>query len=91
MSRNVRVCEYLWGTPEIRLGLIRKAKDEIDRINKARMAQDDKYWEGEFQTARLRFQEAVAKYLNLDIALFFVCRYLCHSVPNSARFLSDKH
>jgi HNH endonuclease len=50
-------------TAEVRLGLIQKAKAEIDRITKARMTQDDEYWEREFQTARLCFQEAVAKYL----------------------------
>jgi hypothetical protein len=27
------------------------------------MSQDDEYWEREFQTAKLRFQEAVAQYL----------------------------
>ncbi len=50
-------------TAEVRLSLIRRAKEEIDRINNARMTQDDEYWEREFQTARLRFQEAVAQYL----------------------------
>jgi hypothetical protein len=50
-------------TAERRLSLIQKAKGEINRIKKARMTQDDEYWEGEFQTARLRFQEAVAQYL----------------------------
>ena len=48
---------------DVRLSLIRKSKEEIDRINKARMSQDDEYWEREFQTAKLRFQEAVAQYL----------------------------
>jgi hypothetical protein len=47
-------------TAEIRLALIRKVKEEIDRINKA-----DAAWEREFLTARPRFQEAVAKYLNV--------------------------
>jgi len=43
---------------EVRLGLVSKIKEEIDRINKA-----DERWETEFQNARPRFQEAVAKYL----------------------------
>jgi hypothetical protein len=50
--------EELVITAEVRLNLIRKVKEEIDRINKA-----DEEWEREFQTARPRFQEAVSKYL----------------------------
>jgi hypothetical protein len=44
-------------TEEIRLGLIRKAKEEIDRRTKA-----NDYWEREFQIASLRFQQAVTEY-----------------------------
>jgi hypothetical protein len=50
--------EELVITAEVRLSLIRKVKEEIDRINKA-----DEDWEREFQTARPRFEEAVAQYL----------------------------
>jgi hypothetical protein len=50
-------------TPEVRLNLVHKAKAEIDRISKARVSEDDEYWEREFQIARPLFQEAVAKYL----------------------------
>ena len=45
-------------TAEVRLSLIRKVREEIDRINKA-----DEYWEREFLSAAPLFQEAVAKYL----------------------------
>jgi hypothetical protein len=48
-------------TPEVRLSLIDKVKEEIGRINKA-----DEEWEKEFQTARPRFQEAVARYLKFQ-------------------------
>jgi HNH endonuclease len=44
-------------TEEVRLGLIRKAKEEIDRRTKA-----NDYWEREFQIASLRFQESVKQY-----------------------------
>jgi 5-methylcytosine-specific restriction endonuclease McrA len=47
-------------TAEVRLNLIHKVKEEIDRLNKA-----DDYWEKEFQAARPLFQEAVARYLKL--------------------------
>jgi len=50
--------ENLVITAEARLSLIRKVKDETDRINKA-----DERWEGEFQIAKPLFQEAVAEYL----------------------------
>jgi hypothetical protein len=45
-------------TEVVRLSLISKVKEEIERINKA-----DEVWEKEFLTARPRFAEAVAKYL----------------------------
>src|SRR5258708_38318204 len=45
-------------TPEVRLNLVRKVREEIERINKA-----DEYWEREFLIAGPLFQEAVAKYL----------------------------
>jgi hypothetical protein len=44
-------------TEEVRVLLIRKAKDEIDRKTRA-----NDYWEREFQTARMRFQDAVTQY-----------------------------
>jgi hypothetical protein len=44
-------------TDEARLGLVRKAKEEIDRKAKV-----NERWESEFQTARLRFQDAVTQY-----------------------------
>jgi hypothetical protein len=53
--------ENLAITVEVRRSLIRKVKEEIDRINKA-----DESWEREFLTARPRFQEAVAKYLKCE-------------------------
>jgi len=45
-------------TEEVRLSLIRKAKEEIDRKTKA-----NDCWEKENPDAMLRFQEAVAQYL----------------------------
>jgi hypothetical protein len=44
-------------TEEIRLGLVCKAKGKIDERTKA-----NECWESDFQTARLRFREAVAQY-----------------------------
>jgi hypothetical protein len=44
-------------TEEIRLGLVCKAKEKIDERTKA-----NECWESDFQTARLRFREAVAQY-----------------------------
>jgi hypothetical protein len=43
---------------EVRLSLVGKAKEEIDRRTKA-----NDCWERDFPTAGLRFQEAVAQYL----------------------------
>jgi hypothetical protein len=43
-------------TDEVRLELIRKAGEEINKRRR------DSGWEGEFQTAKRQFQEAVAKY-----------------------------
>ena len=51
-------------TEEVRLGLIRKVKEEIERMNKA-----DEEWKTEFQTARPLFQEAAAKYRSLSTPL----------------------
>jgi 5-methylcytosine-specific restriction endonuclease McrA len=45
-------------TAEVRLSLISKTKEEIDRVKKA-----DVEWEKEFHKAKPRFQEAVAKYI----------------------------
>ncbi len=44
-------------TEDIRLGLIGKAKEKINERTKA-----NECWESDFQTARLRFREAVAQY-----------------------------
>jgi HNH endonuclease len=44
-------------TEGVRLHLIRKAKEEIDKKTKA-----NEYWESEFQAAKLRSQEAVTQY-----------------------------
>src|SRR5258708_33787243 len=51
-------------TSEVRLSLIRKVREEVDRMNKA-----DEEWKTEFQTARPLFQEAVAKYRSLSTPL----------------------
>jgi HNH endonuclease len=45
-------------TEEVRLSLVGKAKEEIERRTKA-----NECWEKDFPTAGLRFQEAVAQYL----------------------------
>ena len=52
--------ETLVITAEVRRGLIGKVIEEIAKISR-----EDKHWEGEFQTARPLFEEAVAKYLKL--------------------------
>jgi hypothetical protein len=44
-------------TEEIRVGLVRKAKEDIDRKTKA-----NEYWKGEFRMASLSFREAVTQY-----------------------------
>ena len=59
-------------TAEVRLGLVRKVTEEIDRINKA-----DERWEAEFRAAKPLFQDAVAKYLK--------CKESRPTIPGNCR------